>query len=95
MANCSNLETLDISGCTLIDDTAFINLTKGEDTLYNLKIVNMSMLEVSDFAIVNLCKAAPNIEHLELNRIVDLTEYAINLVFNELKKLKFVDLQGI
>lgn len=45
----------------------------------------MSMLEVSDFAIVNLCKVAPNIEHLELNRIVDLTEYAINLVLNELK----------
>lgn len=80
-----------MSGCLKIDDQSFVNLTKSEDGLLRLRHVNMSMLEVSDFAIVNLCKAAPNIEHLELNRIVDLTEYAINLVLNELKKLKFVD----
>ena len=60
--------------------------------LKHLRTVKMQMMEVSDFAIVNLCKVAPNIEHLELNRLEELTEYAIQLVFKELTNLRFVDL---
>lgn len=102
VGKCFQLESLDVSGCTGVDDNAFVNLMEAkmadEDNkmilpgLKHLRTVKMQMMEVSDFAIVNLCKVAPNIEHLELNRLEELTEYAIQTVFKELPNLKFVDL---
>lgn len=44
---------------------------------------------------VTACKFAPNIEHLELNRLDALTDYSLKYVFKELPKLKFVDLNGV
>ncbi len=47
------------------------------------------------FGLVTLCKLAPNIEHLELNRLDTLTEYSLKFVLKELSHLKFLDANGV
>lgn len=41
-----------------------------------------------------LCKIAPNIEHLELNRLV-INDFGLRAVIKDLPKLRFLDLNGI
>ena len=49
----------------------------------------------NDFGLMNLCKVAPNVEHLELTRLETLGENCIKQTIKDLTKLKFIDLTGI
>lgn len=63
--------------------------------LANLLVVKVGFCNLTDFGVVTMCKIAPNIEHLELNRLEALTEYSLKFVFKELNNLKFLDTNGI
>lgn len=60
-----------------------------------LKVVKINYTGCTDFGLVTLCKLAPNIEHLELNRLETLTEYSLKFVFKELPQLKLLDTNGV
>jgi len=89
-----------------IDDQAFVFLQKAEVvmnegekavnlSLTKLKMAKIGMCNLTDYGLVTLCKVAPNIEHLEINRLDGLTEYSLNFVFKEMKSLRFIDIQGV
>ena len=95
-----------MTGAKHLDDQAFVNVSKAEVVLapgekpvspglVNLKVVKVGFCSLSDFGIVTMCKVAPNIEHLELNRLETLTEYSVKFVFKELTQLKFLDANGV
>lgn len=101
---CFGLESLDLSGCRGLDDTAFTNMSKCEQLVDGkmvatglpcLKVVKINYTGCTDFGLVTLCKLAPNIEHLELNRLETLTEYSLKFVFKELPQLKLLDTNGV
>jgi len=60
-----------------------------------LQVAKLPYTNLTDFGVVTLCKIAPNIEHLELNRLDALTDYSMKFVFKELNKLRFLDLNGV
>ena len=106
LAFCWNLQSLDVSGCTNIQDQAFGNLAKGEvqltkgqpalqPGLIRLHTVKLAQLTITDFAISSLVKVAPNIEHLELTGCASLTDYSLKTLQTELNSLKFLDLSGV
>lgn len=41
-----------------------------------------------------MCKAVPNVEHLELTKI-DVSDVALKNIINSLNKLTFLDLSGV
>jgi len=100
-----NLETLDISGARNIDDQCITHMAKNEviiednkhvcPGMQKLTTVKIGHTNLTDFGVVTLCKMAPNIEHLELNRLEALTEYSLKFVFKELHQLKFLDTNGV
>lgn len=70
---CWNLELLDVSGCTKLDDTMVTNLQKaaveGQEGnppvfpgLKHLHTVRMCNLNIGDYSLLNLVKVAPNLE---------------------------------
>jgi len=98
------LETLDVSGCRNLDDSAFTNLQKCEvqfnakpiqPGLTRLTTVKIAHCNLTDFGVVTLVKVAPNIEHLELNRLDSLTDYSLKYCIKELSRLRFWDLNGV
>ena len=106
LGQCWSLESLDVTGAKHIDDQAFVNVSKAEVVpapgekpvspgLVNLKVVKVGFCSLSDFGVVTMCKVAPNIEHLEINRLETLTEYSVKFIFKELTQLKFLDANGV
>lgn len=105
LGQCWNLESLDVAGARHIDDTAFINMAKGEfilddgkhvmPGLVKLKTAKIGYCNLTDHGVVTLCKLARNLEHLELNRLDALTPYSLEFIFKECNKLEFLDLNGV
>lgn len=75
-----------------MNPTGFKNISPG---LAYLKVLKIGDCKFTDFGIVTMCKVAPNIEHLELNRLETLTEYSLKFCFKELNNLKFIDTNSI
>lgn len=69
---CWNLQLLDVSGCTKLDDTIITNLQKAElqqeghppmhPGLKHLHTLRMCNLNIGDYSLMNLIKVAPNLE---------------------------------
>lgn len=104
LSKCWNLEFLDISGCRHVDDQFFTIMQKGEimvdkkpvaPGLSKLITVKLSYTGIQDMGVMTLVKIAPNIEHLELNRLDGLQEFTLKLCFKDLPKLRFWDLNGV
>jgi len=87
LAICWNLETLDITGCTNVDDQGFVTLSKGEahlrvglpptiPGLIKLITCKAGYTKMTDFGLTALVKTCPNLQHLELNRC-ELTDFGI------------------
>jgi hypothetical protein len=55
--------------------------------MQKLKTVKIGFTALTDFGVVTLCKMAPHLEHLELNRLETLTDYSLKFVFKELPQL--------
>ncbi len=53
------------------------------------------MCNLTDYGLLTFIKMAPNVQHLELNRLNNLSEFSLNSIFKDLKHLKFIDLQGV
>lgn len=63
--------------------------------LLKLHTCKIGCLPITDFALMNLVKAAPNIQHLELPGCEQLTEYGLKTVLEKLPNLKFIDLSRV
>ena len=63
--------------------------------LAQLKTAKIAYTNLTDFGVVTLAKIAPGIEHLETNRLDQLTDYGLKFCFKELPKLRFWDLNGV
>ena len=105
LGTCWNLVTLDVTGCTKIDDMGYMNLAKGEAQLRaGLSAVQPGLVrmltfkagntKVTDHGLSCIAKCCPNIEHLELNR-ADLTDVGTKCIATGLPKLKFLDLTAV
>ena len=102
---CWNLEVIDVCGDKYVDDNAFLNLLKAEKVvadqpkpittgLTNLKVLKVGGCTISETGFFNMCKAAPNIEHLELTKL-EASDIALKNMINQLSKLTFIDLSGV
>lgn len=60
-----------------------------------MEVAKIAYMNLTDFGVVTLAKTAPNIEHLECNRLDALTDYSLKFCFKELPKLRFWDLNGV
>lgn len=60
-----------------------------------METAKIAYTNLTDFGVVTLAKIAPNIQHLELNRLDSLTDYSLKFCFKELPKLRFWDLNGV
>jgi hypothetical protein len=102
IGKCWSLETLDLAGALNLDDLAFQVAQKANEfnkqqvglkKLVTLKLANCS--KMTEATICNyLVKMAPNIEHLELNRLT-INDHGLKTVVKEFTKLRFVDFNGI
>lgn len=57
-----------------------------------LIMAKLAMCNLTDYGLLNLIKMAPNVQHLELNRLYNLSEFSLNQIFRDMKHLKFIDL---
>lgn len=91
---CWNLESLDITGCTQVDDQGISALAKGEAQLRVglppalpglIKLITLKVghTKMTDFGLGQIIKACPNLQHLELNRC-ELTDAGVKHFAKEL-----------
>ena len=62
--------------------------------LIKLITLKVGFTKLTDFGLSNLIKAAPNIQHLELNRC-ELTDIGLKYFTKDLPQLKFLDLTSV
>jgi hypothetical protein len=102
---CWNLESLDLTGCTNIEDKGIMMLCKGEvhlraglpptvPGLLKLTTLKLGNTKLTDSGLSAIVKAMPSLQHLELNRC-ELTDVGVKLFVKELPQLKFLDLTSI
>jgi len=87
LAQCVNLESLDLTGCYKIDDMLQMNFDKGatikvgdESTkpgLVECHTVKLCGVDISDITLMNFCKIMPNLEHLEITKCEKVTDFGI------------------
>lgn len=105
LGQCWNLQTLDMSGCSHIDDQGIVALSKGEVQLRAglpstnpglIKMISCKLgnIKLTDYGLTNLVKACPNLQHLELQR-TQLDESGFKLFVKELPQLSFLDLTSV
>jgi Leucine Rich repeat len=105
LSTCWGLESLDITGCTNVEDKGILMLCKGEvhlrtgfpptvPGLLKLTTLKLGHTKLTDHGLSAIMKAMPSLTHLELNRC-ELTDIGIKLFVKELPDLKFLDLTSI
>lgn len=105
LGQCVNLESLDLTGCYNIDDMMWMNFDKGStikiaevDTkpgLQEFHTAKFCGLKIADNTLMNFCKVAPNMEHLEITKCEGVTEFGIKQVLENNTVLKFIDINHI
>lgn len=71
-----------------------VGLPPANPGLIKLLTMKAGFTKMTDYGLQCLCKACPNLHHLELNRN-DLTDAALKLFAKECPNLKFLDLTNV
>lgn len=105
LAKCHNLEFLDLTGDTNVDDMGFSILAKYEITVSPtekhrpgmrfLHTLRLNGCSLSDMTIVDLIKVTTSIEHLEMAGCDRVTEFGINKLLECCAEIKFLDMNAI
>lgn len=102
-----NLEELDFTGDTNIGDEGLLLLAKGEIKqeggapsiivgLQKLRILKLNgLVKISDHQLLKVCLSSHVLEHLELTKCENLTEYSIDMLIKQMPTLKFIDINSI
>lgn len=107
LAHCFELEEIDLTGDTMLDDNSVMLLPRGELKdhhgktievvgLQKLRLAKLNgLIKITDHSVIKLAATSKVLEHLELTRCELLTEYAIESVIKQNGSLVFLDLNGI
>lgn len=107
LAHCFELEEIDLSGDVMLDDNSIMLLPKGELKdhhgktievvgLQKLRLAKLNGLtKLTDHSVIKLAATSKVLEHLELTKCEQLTEYAIDSIIKQNGSLVFLDLNGI
>lgn len=104
LAQCWDLQLLDLTGSNGIEDEAGKLFSSGEiqqgeasvkPGFGYMTIMKLASTNISDIALIAMTKICPALEHLEVQRCERLTEYGVKAVLENNLELKFFDINKI